>query len=116
MLPFPANGYGLYDMSGNIWEWCFDNYRPDTYVHSPRRNPRGPAESFDPREPGPQFPKRVQRGGSFMCSDQYCIGYSVAARMSGDEIIGTFHTGFRCVVRANSRETYDNAQAQRPTE
>jgi formylglycine-generating enzyme required for sulfatase activity len=79
-----------------VWEWCADFYRPDYYAVSPERNPPGPAESFDPQEP--RIPKRVQRGGSFMCSDNYCIGYSVAARMKGEPTTGAFHTGFRCVV------------------
>lgn len=92
---FPPNGYGLYDVTGNVWEWCADWYAPDYYRRSPRRNPAGPPESVDPNEPN--VPKRVQRGGSFMCSDQYCIGYSVSARMKGDPLTGAFHTGFRCV-------------------
>jgi formylglycine-generating enzyme required for sulfatase activity len=92
---FPPNGYGLYDMTGNVWEWCSDWYHPAYYAGSPRRNPSGPPASFDPQEPN--TPKRVQRGGSFMCSDQYCIGYSVSARMKGDPLTGSFHTGFRCV-------------------
>ncbi|MCH7989764.1 MAG: formylglycine-generating enzyme family protein [Planctomycetes bacterium] len=111
---FPPNAYRLFDMTGNAWEWCQDKYRHDYYADSPRRNPLGPRESFDPRDyPGPQFPKRVQRGGSFMCSDQYCIGYSVSSRMAGDEIIGTFHTGFRCVVPAAGIEAYNQANSQR---
>ena len=74
----------------------------------------GPVESFDPRDfPGPQFPKRVQRGGSFMCSDEYCIGYTVASRMAGDEIIGTFHTGFRCVVTPKMSDGYKKARMKR---
>jgi formylglycine-generating enzyme required for sulfatase activity len=92
---FPANKYGLFDMSGNVWEWCADNYQPKYYAYSPARNPAGPGSSHDPDEPG--IPKRVQRGGSFMCSETYCTGYRVSARMKGEQGSGVFHTGFRCV-------------------
>ena len=99
---FPPNSYGLYEISGNVWEWCTDNYRPDYYAKSPRRDPFGPLDSFDPNEPN--IPKRVQRGGSFMCSDNYCTGYRVAARMKGDISSGTSHCGFRCVQTPDMRQ------------
>jgi formylglycine-generating enzyme required for sulfatase activity len=97
---FPANGYGLYDMSGNVWQWCADWYRYDYYqtlgaLPKPVRNPPGPSDSLDPAERG--VAKRVMRGGSYLCTDQYCTAYEAGARGKGAPDTGTNHLGFRCV-------------------
>ena len=97
---FPSNGYGLYDIAGNVWEWTSDWYRADYYQTLAASgeiamNPKGPVDSFDPGEPG--IPKRVQRGGSFLCTDQYCARYIAGGRGKGEPDTGTNHLGFRCV-------------------
>jgi formylglycine-generating enzyme required for sulfatase activity len=103
---FPANGYGLFDMAGNVWEWTSDWYRADYYQSLAASgqiavNPQGPADSFDPAEPGVR--KRVHRGGSFLCTDQYCARYIAGGRGKGEPDTGTNHLGFRCVRPASAR-------------
>lgn len=98
---FSPNGYALYDMAGNVWEWCSDWYDANYYQsleNSVAVDPKGPSKSYDPMDP--YSPKRSLRGGSFLCNDAYCSGYRVARRMKSSPDTGLEHTGFRCVKDA----------------
>ena len=106
---YPANGYGLHDMAGNVWEWTDDWYaeRADEGSDPPccvPHNPRGGAleASYDPAQPQFRIPRKVIKGGSYLCADSYCLRYRPAARRPQMVDTGMSHIGFRCVVRGEA--------------
>lgn len=124
---FPANGYGLVDMTGNAWQWVADWYRADQFERVVRSgaeqiDPRGPSDSWDPSEPGvpENAPKRVTRGGSFLCNDNFCMSYRPSARRGTDPYTSMSHLGFRLVMDDDAwqaqkqKKQVDAAQGLKP--
>jgi formylglycine-generating enzyme len=107
---FPCNGYGLYDMAGNVWEWTKDWFvagHKATASCCSGAQSKAREQSYDRRTPGPQIPRKVLKGGSFLCAPNYCFRYRPAARIPQQVDTGTCHQGFRCIVRPGAAADRD---------
>ncbi len=109
VMAYPPNGYGLYDMIGNVWEWTTDWWSSRHEADAPKaccipENPRGGPQSasYDPCQPDIRIPRKVLKGGSYLCAPNYCRRYRPAARHAQPIDTSTSHAGFRCVVRQRS--------------
>jgi formylglycine-generating enzyme required for sulfatase activity len=114
VLSFPPNGYGLYDMIGNVWEWTTDWWSAKHLADMPKpccvpENPRGgrEEESYDPFQPAIKIPRKVIKGGSHLCAPNYCRRYRPAARHAEPVDTSTSHLGFRCVLRRRKKQHDD---------